>query len=198
MPLLEVTEIVFSTLDLLNLPCIRSTLQTTCKTENPRLCSVKVTFYNKHNVVMMYPHERTDMPILCLRLPCFFPMYGLLIAAHIFNSIGAVLTEVKSLTLEEKISSRYINESELLMHQNTALRWLFRPFNKVQTLHVSSDNLIKGLCLSLQPHDGQSAIELLPMLRVLSCPQGSRVGKSCRSFIAVRLKAGHPVTICHP
>ena len=198
MPLLEVTEIIFTTIDLLNLACIRFTLQTMCKAENPRLCNVKIAFYNKHNVVMMYPHEWTDMPILCLRLPCFFPMYGLFITAQIFDSIGAVLTEVGSLTLEEKISSRYLVESNLLMSQKTALRWLLQPFNKVQTLHVSGDNLIKGLCLSLQPHDGESTVDLLPMLRVLSCPRGSRVGKSCRSFIAARRKAGQPVTICHP
>jgi len=81
----------------------------------------------------------------------------------------------------------------------TGSRWreLLKSFDKVRTLHVSGNDLIEGLSLSLQPHDGESAIELLPMLRVLTFPKGSYVGESCRSLIAIRRNAGHPVTISY-
>jgi len=193
-PLLEVIEVVSTTSNPLT-SSILFFLQSMCETENPMLCSVKVTFYNVHIIITMYPHKRTGMSTLRLRLLCSHPALGLESMVEVFDWIKAVFTEAESLTLEDKTSSELLKE--FAIRAESRWRELLKSFNNVQTLRVSGGNLIEGLSRSLRPHNGESAIELLPMLRVLSCPKGSRVGKSCRSFIAVRRKAGYPVTISH-
>ena len=194
MPLLKVTEIVLTTSDLPNLTSsMLFALQSMCKTENPRLYDVKVTFYNAHVVVTMYPHKRNGMPTLLLRLLDLHPATGLRFIVQVFDRTSAVFTEVESLTLEDKTS--------WTLHRGFVIeagwRGLLRLFNRVRTLHVSSGDLIEGLSRSLRSHDGEYAIGLLPMLRVLSCPEGSQFGESCVSFLAARRNAGSPVTISH-
>ena len=192
-PLLKITEIASSTSDLLNLTSsIIFTLRSMCETEDPKLCDVKVTFNNVYALVTMYPHRRTDMPTLRLRI---FLTMSLESPAQVFDGIRAVFTEVESLTLEDEISYGHLKKRAI----RTGSRWceLLRSFDKVRTLHVSGSDLIEGLSRSLRPHDGESAIELLPMLRVLSFPKGSHVGESCRSLIAIRQNAGHPVIISY-
>ena len=199
MPLLKVTEIVSMMFSHSNLPSsILFTLQSMCETENPRLSNVRVTFYDKHIVVTMCLHKRTDMPTLRVRVLCVYPAFALWSIVHVLSAIKAVLTEVESLTVEEKSSSRYaISEFGLSIPNKLLWRELLKPFNKVQSVHVSGGDLIEALSGSLRPYNGKSAIELLPMLRVLSCPKGSHIGKSCRSFITDRRRAGSPVTISH-
>ena len=194
MPLLEVIEVVSTTSNPLTSSIIFF-LQSMSETENPGLCSVKVTFYNVHIIITMYPHKRTDVSTLRLRLLCSHPALGLASTVEVFDLIKAVFTDAESLTLEDKTSSEFLKDFAI----RTESRWreLLKSFNKVQTLYVSGGNLIEGLSRSLRPRNRESAIELLPMLRVLSCPKGSHVGKSCRSFIASRRKTGYPVTISH-
>jgi len=194
MPLLEVIEVVSTTSNPLT-SSILFFLQTMSETENPGLSSVKVTFYNVHIIITMYPHKRTGMSTLRLRLLCSHPALGLESTVEVLDSIKAVFPEAESLTLEDKTSSDFLKE--FAIRAESRWRELLKSFNNVQTLHVSGGNLIEGLSRSLRPHNGKSVIELLPMLRVLSCPKGSHVGKSCRSFIAARRRAGHPVIISH-
>ena len=189
-PLLKITEIASTASGLLNLTSsILFTLRSMCETENPKLCDVKVTFNNLYALVMMYPHKRTGVPTLRLRLLNMVQESP----AQVFDEIRAVFTEVESLTLEDAISREYAirTESQWQWHE------LLKSFDKVRTLHMSGGDLIEGLSRSLQPHDGESAIELLPMLRELSFPEGSDIGESCRSLIAIRQNAGHPVTISY-
>jgi len=194
MPLLKVAEIVSATLDLPNLTSsILFTLQSMCETENPRLHDVKVTFHDVHVVVTMYPHKRSGMPALRLRLLGLRPAIVLEFTARVFDRTRAVFTEVESLTLEDRTS--------WTLHEGFAIqdgwRELLRLFSQVRTLHVSSGDLMEGLSRSLWSHEGESAIGVLPMLRVLSCPKGSQVGESCVSFLVARRNAGFPVTISH-
>jgi len=197
-PLLKVTEIIstVSDSDLLDLSSsVLFTLQSLWETKSPRVSDIKVTFYNMDMMVMMYPHERTEMPGLHLRLLCLNPDLGLRCTVQVFDVVREMFIEVGSLTLEDKTSSERLEE--FAIRAKSEWRKLLRLFNQVRTLHVSGDEFIEGLCRSLQPHDGESAIELLPMLRVLSCPEGSHVGESCRSFLAIRQNADFPVTISH-
>jgi hypothetical protein len=106
-----------------------------------------------------------------------------------------MFTEVESLSLEDKTSFEPLEE--FTVRAESRWRELLGLFNQVRTLHVSGGDFIEELSRSLLPHDGESAIELLPMLRVLSCPQDSQIGESCRSFLAARQNAGFPVTITH-
>jgi len=195
MPLLRVTEILTMpvTFDLLGLTSdILFTLRSMYKTENPRLCNVKVTFYDVDVTVVMYPHQRTGMPIVRFDAS-WVDLDGILnFTARIFDEIRTVLTEVEMLTLEAKATSRLHERFEI----RTGWHELLRPFNQVRTLQVSGSDLIERLSRSLQPHDGESAIELLPKLRVLSCPEGT-IGDSCRSFLDARRNTGFPVTISH-
>ena len=183
------------TSDLLDLiSSISFALRSMCETENPKLCNVKVTFYGVHIVVTMYPHKRTGMLTLRLQLLQLYPEIGLSSIARVFEGIRAALTEVETLTLEAKAS--WVLET--CFGVQAERRRLLSPFNQVRTLHVSGGDLIEGVSRSLQPqYTGDSAIEVLPKLRVLSCLKGTHVGESCRSFLAARRDAGHPVTISH-
>ena len=196
MPLLEITEIVLITSDLLELDSsILFTLRSVCKMENPKLCNVKITFNDAGVVAMIYPHKRTSIPTLRFRFPRSHLIEELESSVQVFDGIREVFAEVESLTLEDKIRYRYYKG--YAAHTKPHWREFLKSFNKVQTLHVSGDGLIQWLSRSLQPHDGESVIELLPMLRVFSCPTNSYVGESCRSFISIRQNAGYPVTISH-
>jgi len=197
-PLLGVTEIMSESESSLDLTfSVLFTLQTVYKAKNPRFCNVKVMFHDVHIAVVMDPHQRIGMSTLRFRSPSFDIDSDRMLdfTVQIFNGIGTVLNEVEMLTLEDKAS--WAPHEGFATH--TGWRDLLRSFNQVRTLHVSGGDLIKGLSHSLRPHDGESAIELLPMLRVLSCPkpEGTHVSESCRSFLAARQNAGTPVTISH-
>ena len=163
------------------------------KTENPRFRDVRVTFDVSFVHVMMYPYEGMGMPALCMQYGCRASLPGLVSTVQRFHAMGPVFSEVESLTLENKTPSG--------LHKNFKIRadWheLLGLFTKVKTLHVAGGDFIEQLSYYLQPHDGESAIELLPMLSVVSCPEGSDIGESCRSFLAARQDAGYPVTISH-
>ena len=166
-------------------------LQFVYKTEKPRFRDVRVTFDPVLVAMTMYPHEGTGMPALRMQDYCRVSLVGLASTVQKFHAMGPVFSEVELLTLEDK--------TPFGLHKHSSIRtdWheLLGLFNKVRTLHVTSDDLIEQLSCYLQPHDGESAIELLPTLSVLSCPQGSHIGESCRSFLAARRDAGHLVTI---
>jgi len=197
MPLLKVTEIITMpvTLDLFDLTTsILFTLRSMYKTENPRPCGAKITFYDVDIAVAMYPHQLTGMPTVRFDASCLNLDRILNFTAQIFGEIRTVLAEVEMLTLEGKASSTTLHKRFVIP---TGWRELLGQFDQVRTLHVSGGDLIERVSGSLLPHDGESAIELLPKLRVLSCPEGSHVGESCRSFLAARRNAGFPVTISH-
>ena len=167
-------------------------LQLVCKTESPRFRGVAITFHQRFVVVTMYPHEGIGIPTLRMQeFHCGGPVDGLLSIVRIFRAMEPVFSEVKSLTLEDATSLEWYKEFGV----RTSWHGLLGLFSKVRTLHVAGGGLIKGLSCSLLPEDRETPIDVLPDLRVLSCRKGSHVGKSCRSFIAVRRNAGHPVTL---
>ena len=103
MPLLRVTEIMFGTSHLLDLPSsILFTLQSIYKMENPRLCNVKVRFFELPITLVMYPQKCTSMPILRVDLSCLDVNSNRGYTAQLFDGIRMVLTEVEVLTLEDK------------------------------------------------------------------------------------------------
>ena len=201
MPFLNVAEIKPPTSHDLDFP-VSLVLQFVYKTENPGFRDVRVIFYPMFVLVTMYPHAGTGMPALRMRIWGRVFVVGLESTVRRFREMGAVFSEVESLTLEDKIPWG------LSKHSLTDWHELLGLFAKVRTLHVAgsatgctgtgcSGDLIEKLSHVLQPHDGESAIELLPTLSVFSCPEGSHIGESCRSFLTSRRDAGFPVTIAH-
>jgi len=152
-------------------------LQFLYKMENPRFRDVRVTFNNLFVVMTMYPHEGTGMPALCMQVGGRAIVLGLESTVQRFREMGAVFSKVESLTLEDK------TPQVLRKHSLTNLHKLLGLFTNVRTLHVASGDLIEILSHVLQPHEGGSAIKLLPMLSVVSCPEDSYIGKLCRSFL---------------
>jgi len=192
MPFLKIAEVFPLTPHnpALSMPLV---LLSVYKTENPRFRDVRVTFHVSFVHMMMYPHEGMRVPALCMQYGCGASLLGLVSTVQRFHAMGPVFSEVELLTLEDKTPSG--------LHKNFSVRANWRKllvfFNKVRTVHVAGGDLIEQLSHYLQPHDGESAIELLPMLSMVSCPEGSHVGESCRSFLAARCDAGYPVTISH-
>jgi len=188
-PLLKDAEITPFDLDF----PIYFVLQFMCKTEKPRFRGVRVTTFDLSAAVTMYPHEGTGFPALCIEDSYRRRVDGLVSVLQRLREMGPVFSEVEFLTLEDEISLERDQESSI--PSRTDWHELLGFFNTVRSLHVAGGDLIEGLSRSLLPEDQESAIGVLPDLRVLSCPKGSRVGKSCRSFIDVRRDAGHPVTL---
>jgi len=189
MPLLEVTELMsfnyrtFSILFILHLMC---------KTEKPRFRSVRVTFSDRYIVVTMYPCERSGTRTLRIRIFRVHPDWAVAATVQISDGIKAAFSEVELLILENETSLEWHKE----LADPTQWRTFLGSFSNVRTLRVSGGR-VEELAHALQPDDGETPIELLPELRVLSYSMGSYVGESCRSFLAVRRKAGRPVTLAH-
>ena len=188
-PLLKDAEIIPFDLEFPNY----FVLQFVCKTEKPRFRGVRVTFNNWSVYVTMYPHEGTGTPTLRIGDSYVRRVDGLEPVVQRLREMGPVFSEVELLTLEDEASLE--RRKEFSIPSRTDWHELLGFFDKVRSLHVAGGDLIEGLSRSLLPEDQESAIGVLPDLRVLSCPKGSRVGKSCRSFIDVRRDAGHPVTL---
>jgi hypothetical protein len=140
----------------------------------------------------MYPQQSTSMPTLRVDLSRLDVNSNRGYTAQIFDGIRTVLTEVEVLTLEDTRSCG-IYKSFFFFY---SLREMLGSFIQVRTLHLSGHDFIEEMSRFLLLRDGESTIELLPMLRVLSCPKGT-VGESCRSFLAARQNAGFPVTISY-
>ena len=190
MPFLKVAAIMPSYSPNIAFP-IYLPMQFVCKTEHPRFGSVTVTFHNQCVVVTMYPYEGTGMPTLRMREECRDPVAGLIFTIRHLRVMGPVFSEVLSLTLEDKTSFEWHKQYNIRIHWHEFLGF----FNKVRTLHIARGDLIEVLSCSLLPEDWESPNGVLPDLAVLSCPKGSRFGELCKSFIAVRRNAGHPVTL---
>jgi len=185
MPFLEVAEIIPPTSSNFGF-FISLVLQFMYKTENPKFRDVRVTFDISFVVMTMYPHEGKGMPALRVRDTYVVSLFGLLLPVRRFGAMGLWLSEIELLTLEDK--------TPFGLHKHSSIEWpeLLRLFNKVTTLHVAGGDLIEQLFHYLRLHDEESAIELLPMLSVFSCPESTHVGISCRSFLVRR-----GVTISH-
>ena len=165
-PLLRVTEIMSMTknpLELISSVLLTLHLQSMYMTENPRICNVKVIFYDVHIAVVICPHQQTGMSSLRFRSSRLDLDRMLDFTVRIFVGIRTVLTEVETLTLEDK--SSWASRRRLIFRRGW--RELLRSFNQVKTLHVSGNGVILPLVDSLRPHDGESALELLPMLSVV-------------------------------
>jgi hypothetical protein len=190
MPLLRVIEIMF-----FNQPSdsMLFILRFLCKTENPRFGDIRVTFCRQDVVVMMYAQGQTGMYAIRMRIICEDLDMQVASVVQIFNGVRLVFTEAESLILEHETSFKGHTESP----GRAPWRELLRPFHNVKVLHVTS-NLTEELSRSLRPDYGESPIELLPELELLSYSASSynaATGESFGPFIHVRQNVGFPVIL---
>jgi hypothetical protein len=115
-------------------------------------------------------------------------------AAQVSRALTPVFAEVDNLFLvydTTAYTSKFSNHEA----DRTWWREVFGPFGNVKTLDITLDDVLFGPCSrALQPDEGESPVELLPELQMLSYNSRHFPG-AFTVFADARQKAGHPVTI---
>ena len=182
-PLLEVLAVSFLNQLSFSVPHLCQFVTTT---ENLRPSSARFLFYHKAVAVFMYLSVTSPSPTLYIRVGCEHLDWQVSSMAQIFNVFGPSFSAVVDLTLDYRthtLSSEWHNQVD-------RIRWreLLGSFRNVETLRVH-DGLVGEVsrCLAL---DGESASEILPELKTLVCPLGSRDDETFARFVYGREVAG--------
>ena len=183
-PLLELLSLSFSNQLSFSVPHLS---QFVAATENPRLSSLRFFFYHKAVAAFM-PLFKTA---LYIGVRCGHLDWQVSSMAQIFNVLCPLFSTVADLTLDYRshtLSSEWHNQAD-----RTQWRKLLRPFRNVETLRVH-DGLVGEIsrCLAL---DGEPASEVLPELKTLVCPMGSRDDRTFATFVHDREVAGLPINL---
>jgi hypothetical protein len=160
--------------------------------ENIRPNTVRFLFYHKAVFVFMYFSLSTPEHTLYLRVGCERLDWQVSSVAQIFNVLNPLFSAV-NLTLDYRghtPSSDWHNHNQA---DHTQWRKLLGSFGNVETLQVH-DGLAGEVsrCLAL---DGELASEILPELKTLICPMGSRDDKTFARFVHDREVAGLPINL---
>jgi len=161
--------------------------------ENLRFSSATLIFQENKFSIWVYPNKEARMYALYMDVGCRHLDWQVASAAQIFRVLRSALSVVEDLTLEYwkyGVSSGWRNEAG-----RTQWRDLLRSFSNVKTLRLG-DEFVRPISRLLQV-DGESAMELLPELKVLEYPASYRDGAEnpFNGFIDTRKNAGHPVTV---
>ena len=187
-PLLESLNLSFFNQLSFSVPHLRQFVTTT---ENLRASSVRFLFYNKAVAVFMYLSVTAPEHTLYIHVGCEHLDWQVSSMAQIFNVPGPLFSAVMDLTLDYRShtpSSGLHNQAD-----RTQWRELLGSFRNVETLRVH-DGLVGELscCLAL---DGESPSEILPELKKIVCPMGSRDDKTFAAFVHDREVAGLPIDL---
>ena len=158
--------------------------------ENIRPNRVEFLFYHKAVAVYMYSSMSDLNYTLGLHVGCNHLDWQVSSMAQIFNVFNPLFSAME-LTLDYRshiLSSEWHNQADL-----TQWRKLLGSFKNVRTLRVH-DGLVGELshCPAL---DGEPASEILPELKTLICPIGSRDDKRFARFVHDREVAGLPIDL---
>ena len=181
-PLLETLSVSFFNQLNFSVPHLR---QFVTNAENIRSSRVQFLFYHKAVVVYMYSSMSTSRYNLFLRVGCDHLDWQVSSMAQIFKILNPLFSAV-DLTLDYRnhtLSSEWHNQVD-----HTQWRKLLGSFKNVRTLRVH-DNLVGEISRCLES-DGKSASEILPELKTLVCPIGSRDDKKFARFVHDREVAG--------
>jgi hypothetical protein len=135
----------------------------------------------------------TQMYALWIRVLCPHHDWQVYSAAQIIGVLGPLFPSVVNLTLtcgERTLPSEWHTDDA----DSTQWREVLKSFNNVRTLHVP-EGLIKELSGSLQMHDGESPMELLPELEELRCNTGRGPSNAFVPFLDLRRNAGRPFVL---
>jgi len=153
--------------------------------------SVQVLFYHKAVAVFMYPSVRTTLPAFDIRVGCEHLDWQVSSMAQIFNDLSPLFSAVVDLIIDYRshtLSSEWHNRPN-----RTQWRKLLGSFRNVETLRVHHD-LVGELTCSLRS-DGEPPLEILPALKELVCPVGSRGDKTLVPFVHDRKVMGQPINL---
>jgi hypothetical protein len=191
-PLLEKLKVYFFNQLSYTIPNLRQLVMTT---ENFRSSSVNCLFYHKavsvFNNVSASPWSPGTSPTLDIRVDCEHLDWQVSSITQILNVLSPLFSATVDLTLDYRshtLSSEWHNQAD-----RAQWRELLGSFRNVETLRVH-DGLVGELsrCLAL---DGESASEILPELKILVCPTGSRDEKTFAKFAHDREVAGLPIEL---
>jgi len=187
-PLLERLSVTFFDQLSVSVPHLRQFVTTI---GNIRPTKVLFFFYDKAAAVLMFPSAITWSCVVDIRVDCDRLDRQVSSMAQISDILSPLSSAVVDLTLDYRslaLSSECHNQVD-----RTQWRELLRSFRDVQTLRVHH-GLVGELsrCLAL---DGEPASEILPGLKTLVCPLGSRDDKTFATFVHDREVAGLPIEL---
>jgi hypothetical protein len=192
MPLLERLRVYFFNQPTYSISHLQQLMDTT---GNLRFKYARLTFYDDHVGMIVYPHKEAKMYTLDMSLLGRSFDWQVDSAARVCRMLRTVLFEVEHLVLD------YERHNVSLWWSAVARRahWrdLLGTFDNAKTLYLRFW-LVDQLAGALQPGEGESSTELLPGLQELSYlavpgPGASR--DTFAGFIDERRKAGRPVTV---
>ena len=159
--------------------------------ENLRASSVRLLFHHRSVTVYMYLSVTALRHTLAISVGCDHLDWQVSSMVQISNVLGPLLSAMVDLTLDYRgnaLSSKWHNQVD-----RTQWRKLLRSFRNVETLRVHG-GLVGELsrCLAL---DGEPPSEILPELKTLVCPMGSRDDKTFAAFVHDREVAGLPIEL---
>ena len=158
-------------------------------TENLKSSSVTLLFYHRGVSMFMYPPVTPPSPTLNIRVGCDHLDWQVFSMTQILSVLGPIFSAVVDLTLDYRghiLSSEWHNQAD-----STHWRELLGPFRNVRILRVHNDIVGEvSRCLAL---DGELASGILPELKILVCPMGSRDDKMFATLIHDREVAGLPI-----
>jgi len=187
-PLLEMLNVSFFNQLSFSVPHL---LQFVMTTENLRASSVRFLFHREAVTVLMHLSAPAPRHTLSIDVGCDHLDWQVSSMAQIFNVLGPLFSAVVGLTLDYRshtLSSEWHNQVD-----PTQWRKLLGSFRNVETLRVH-DGLVGELsrCLAL---DGEPPWEILPELKTLVCPMGSRDNETFATFVYDRDGAGLPIDL---
>ncbi|KAF8493701.1 hypothetical protein F5888DRAFT_1722325 [Russula emetica] len=192
MPLLERLQVYFFNQPTYSIPYLQQSMDTT---GNLRLKYARLTFYDDHVGVIVYPHKEAEMYTLDISLIGRNFDWQVDSTAQVCRTLRTVLFEVEHLVLD------YERHNITLWWSAVAHRihWreLLRTFGNVKTLYLRLW-LVEQLARALEPGEDESSTELLPELQELSylaVPGTNASYGAFAGFIDERQKAGRPVTV---
>jgi hypothetical protein len=155
----------------------------------------KLRFFQVLLDIGVYHHDGAAKPAFSMQILWGHLDRQVASAVQVFHALRTVFSAVEYLSLEFSeypTSSATDNETD-----RTQWRELLCSFTNVQTLRVDAD--FRGqISRSLQVDEGESAMELLPELKVLEYPASDIRENPFHAFIDARKNAGRPITLVHP
>jgi len=159
-------------------------------TENLRSSRVDFLFY--HKAVAVFLFVSAPSPTLHFRVGCDHLDWQVSSMAQIFSVLSPSSSAVVDLTLDYRshtLSSEWHNQAH-----PTQWRQLLGSFRNVETLRVHG-GLVGELSRCLALDHGEPPSEILPQLKTLVCPIGSRDAQTFARFLNDREVAGLPIDL---
>ena len=160
-------------------------------TEYLRLENPVIAFWDEQ--VVMYFRDANKYPFI-VGVYCWHLDWQVSSMAQICNTLSQAFSAVEHLVLRHNVHSRSSEEHNGV--DRIEWRNLLRSFSNLKTLLVE-DGLVEQISRCLRLGDGESPLELVPELQVLTYYGRRDTSDAFTSFIDSRRSTGRPVTLVH-